>query len=94
MRGIFLGKSYGNMERKEKKKRSLNSKSMFHSVSSPLCVCECILRVELLSRTQKPLCFSSLIIRRAGSLESGLPVHTGVRQGEGDGQGGRGERER
>lgn len=29
-------------------------------------------------RTLKALCFSPLIARRSGSLESGLPVHTGV----------------
>lgn len=59
MRGIFLGKSYG------KRKKRLNSKSMFHYISFPLCVwcvwyvCVYILWVELLFSTLKALCFSS-----------------------------------
>ena len=83
---------------KEKKNWALIVKAcsiLFLSLCVWACVCVCVCvwvcafyESSSFSCTLKALCFSSLIIRGAGSLESGLPVHTGVRQGGGEAGGG------
>lgn len=68
-----------------KEKKRLNSKSMFHYISFPLCVwCVCVCTFYEWSSFLahwRHCVFPPLIIRRATSMKLWLPVHTGARQG-------------
>lgn len=73
----------------ERKKQSLNSKSMFHSISLPLCVCACVsvclcafYELSSFLAHWRHCVFPLWSSEEQGSLESQLPVHTGVRQGD------------
>lgn len=71
--GFSWGKSYG------KKKKALIVKACSILIPSLSLSAHAFYELSSFS-TLKALCFSSLIIRRAGAMESQLPVHTGVRQ--------------
>lgn len=91
--GDFPGKVIWKYGKKKNKKnpQSLNSKSMFHSISNSisLCVCVCILWVERPSSTLKALCFSSVIKKsRLSGVRASCTLRGEARE-EGEAGGGR-----
>lgn len=76
--GDFPGKvvwKYG-----ERKKQSPNSKSMFHSISLPLCVCVCCFMSWAPSQHSNGIVTFLSDHSKVFFFNPGLPVHTGVRQ--------------